>query len=102
MKVITLSSVHSFISKMDDRTAGRINRAINLLGMYGHALAMPFSKPIGNGLFELRVEGATTVRMLYGFCDESAIIVFAGKKERSALLRRNIILAHKRLALYCW
>lgn len=101
MKVITLSPVRSFVERTDDRTVGRIRRALNLLEMYGHALAMPFSKPIGNGLFELRIEGATTVRMLYGFCEGSAIIAFAGKKERPALRRKDILLAHKRLALYC-
>lgn len=101
IKVIALSPVRSFIDRTDDRTAGRINRAINLLGIYGHTLSMPFSKPVGNGLFELRIEGAATVRMLYGFCDGMAIIVFAGKKERSALRRKDIILAHKRLAFYC-
>lgn len=101
MNVVVLSPVRSFIEKIDDRTAGRINRAINLLGVYGHALSMPFSKPIGAGLFELRIKSAATIRMLYGFCDESAIVVFAGKKEHPALRRRDIVLAHKRLALYC-
>lgn len=62
---------------------------------------MPVSKPIGSGLFELRVEGAATVRMLYGFCEGSAIITFAGKKERPALRREDIVLAHRRFALYC-
>lgn len=62
---------------------------------------MPFSKPIGDGLFELRIEGAATVRMLYGFCDGAAVVVFAGKKERPALRRKDIILAQRRLALYC-
>jgi len=62
---------------------------------------MPFSKPIGGGLFELRIEGAATVRMLYGFCEGAAIVAFAGKKERPALRRADIVLARKRLALYC-
>ena len=101
MKVVTLSPVRSFVERTDDRTVGRIRRAINLLEMYGHTLSMPFSKPIGSGLFELRIEGAATVRMLYGFCNGSAIVVSAGKKERPALRRRDIVLAHKRLALYC-
>ncbi|MDO8567014.1 MAG: type II toxin-antitoxin system RelE/ParE family toxin [bacterium] len=101
MKVITLSPVRSFVERTDDRTFGRIRRALNLLEMYGHTLSMPFSKPIGGGLFELRVEGSATVRMLYGFCDGLAVIVFAGKKERPALRRKDIILAHKRLSLYC-
>jgi putative component of toxin-antitoxin plasmid stabilization module len=62
---------------------------------------MPFSKPIGSGLFELRIEGAATVRMLYGFCEGSAIIAFAGKKERPALRREDIVLAQRRIAFYC-
>ncbi|MHB8860382.1 MAG: type II toxin-antitoxin system RelE/ParE family toxin [Minisyncoccota bacterium] len=101
MKVITLSPVRSFVDKIDDRTTGRITRAFSLLEIYGHELSMPFSKPIGDGLFELRIEGAATVRMLYGFCEGAAIVVFAGKKERPALLRKDILLAQRRLALYC-
>ena len=101
MRVVTLSPVRSFVNKIDDRTAGRIHRALDLLEIYGHALPMPFSKPIGEGLFELRVEGAATVRLLYGFCEGAAIVVFAGKKERPALRRKDIILAHRRLMLYC-
>lgn len=101
MKVTTLPPVRSFVEKIDDRTVGRIQKALILLETYGHTLSMPFSKPIGDGLFELRIEGAATVRMLYGFCDGAAIIVFVGKKERPALRRKDIILAHKRLALYC-
>ncbi|OGG41162.1 hypothetical protein A2118_02380 [Candidatus Kaiserbacteria bacterium GWA2_50_9] len=62
---------------------------------------MPFSKPIGDGLFELRIEGAATVRMLYGFCEGTAIVVFAGKKERPALRRKDITLAQRRFSLYC-
>lgn len=101
MKVTVLSPVHSFINRTDDRTAGRIGRAVTLLGIYGNTLSMPFSKPVGDGLFELRIKGAATVRMLYGFCDGAAVIVFAGKKEHPALRRKDIVLAHKRLALYC-
>lgn len=101
MKVVTLSPVRSFVDKVDDRTAGRISRAISLLEAYGHELSMPFSKPIGGGLFELRIESATTVRMLYGFCDGAAVVAFAGKKERPALRRKDIILARRRLELYC-
>jgi len=100
MKVILLSPVRSFTDKLDGRTIGCIARAISLLGVRGHTLAMPFSKPIGKGLFELRIEGATTVRMLYGFCEGSAIIVFAGKKECPSLRREDIVLALHRLALY--
>lgn len=96
-----MSPVRSFIEKIDDRTVGRIRRALNLLEMYGYTLSMPFSKPIGGGLFELRVEGAATVRMLYGFCEGTAVVVFAGKKERPALLRKDIVLAQRRLAVYC-
>jgi hypothetical protein len=101
MKVITLSPVRSFVEKIDDRTTGCIQRALILLEAYGHTLSMPFSKPVGGGLFELRIKGAATVRMLYGFCDGSAIVVFAGKKDRPALLQKDIRLARHRLALYC-
>ena len=101
MKVIVLFPVRSFVEKVDDRTLGCIQRALILLEEYGHTLSMPFSKPIGGGLFELRIEGAATIRMLYGFCDGAAIVVFAGKKERPALRPKDILLARRRLALYC-
>ena len=101
MRVVLLPPVRSFAEKTDDRTLGCITRAINLLETHGHTLSMPFSKPVGGGLFELRIEGAATVRMLYGFCEGAAVVAFAGKKERPSLRRADIVLAQRRLALYC-
>jgi len=101
MNVIALPPVQKFLRQLDGRTYGRSVRAINLLIEYGHALAMPYAKPVGKGLFELRVEGAASVRMLYGFCNGTAVIAFGHKKQRPALGSDAIALARERLARYC-
>lgn len=101
MQVITHSKVLSFIDKLDSRTYASVLRTLSLLEVQGHELGMPFAKPIGKGLFELRVHNAAAVRFLYGFNNEAACIVVAFKKERSSIRPQDIKLAQQRLAEYC-
>lgn len=62
---------------------------------------MPYAKPIGGGLWELRRTGRPQIQILYGFCRGDAILVHALKKKRAALRQQDVELARKRLSEYC-
>lgn len=101
MNVIVLEPVRRFIDTLDMRTQSNVRRLFFLLHDYGHNLSMPYAKPIGGGLWELRKIGRPQIRILYGFCGSTAVVLFALKKQRSALSRKDITLAQKRLEGYC-
>lgn len=76
-------------------------KLLKLLEQYGHSLSMPVAKPIGGGLWELRLTGRPQIRMLYGFCEGIPIVVLALQKQRSALPQSAITLATERFREYC-
>lgn len=62
---------------------------------------MPYAKPIGRGLRELRYTGRPHVRILYGFCKGDIVLLRALKKQRRALKQSDVELAARRFAAYC-
>lgn len=101
MKIVILSSVHIFLSNLDPSLRSDAYRLLKILEQYGHSLSMPVAKPIGGGLWELRLTGRPQIRMLYGFCKGIPVIVLALRKQRSALPRSSIATARKRFREYC-
>lgn len=101
MKIIILDVVHIFLSDLDVSVRTDAYKLLKLLEQYGHSLSMPVAKPIGDGLWELRLVGRPQIRMLYGFCDGIPIVVLALRKQRSALPQSSITLARKRFREYC-
>lgn len=101
MNIVLHQSVEKFIKHLDRGSATEMLRAIELLGTYGHLLSMPHTKPVGGGLWELRIIGKRPLRILYGFCKKEIVLVSALKKQRPALLPREIKVAGKRLEEYC-
>ncbi|MEK7068786.1 MAG: type II toxin-antitoxin system RelE/ParE family toxin [Patescibacteria group bacterium] len=101
MRVSTLRPVKEFLNKLDDPLRMHVQHVIDLLEQYGHTLSMPYAKPIGRGLWELRYTGRPHIRVIYGICRGSAVLVLGFKKQRSASKQRDMVLACKRLAEYC-
>ena len=101
MKVVILRPVAKFLDVLETDTKADVSGLIKLLGTYGHELSMPYAKPLGRGLRELRYTGKQHVRIIFGFWEGSAVLVHALVKKRSALLQRDILLARKRLDAYC-
>ena len=101
MRVIVLSSVHTFLNELDVSVRSEAYKLLDLLEQYGHSLSMPVAKPIGGGLWELRLTGRPQIRMLYGFCEGIPVVVLALQKQRSALPQSAIALAAKRFGEYC-
>ena len=96
-----LPPVEKFLGLLQKGDRADVDRLIRALSLYGHVLGMPFAKPIGNGLWELRKTGRPQIRILYGFCKHSAILLVGVKKQRSSLSNKDLTLAQKRFAAYC-
>ena len=101
MKIVVLVTVHTFLEDLDLSVRSEAYRLLSLLEQFGHSLSMPVAKPIGGGLWELRLTGRPQIRMLYGFCEGVPIVVLALRKQGSALPQSAIILARKRFKEYC-
>ncbi|MCR4281380.1 MAG: type II toxin-antitoxin system RelE/ParE family toxin [Candidatus Kaiserbacteria bacterium] len=101
MKIVILDVVHTFLGSLDFPVRSDAYKLLKLLEQYGHSLSMPVAKPIGGGLWELRLTGRPQIRILYGFCEGIPIVVLALRKQRSALPRSSIALARKRFREYC-
>ena len=76
--------------------------SIELLAEYGNQLHEPFSKSIGDGLFELRIKFAGDItRIFYFFVVENKIILTNGFVKKTAKTPRSEIdLARKYMADY--
>lgn len=81
---------------LDTETRDHITHLIDLLEKYGAEIRMPYSKPIGDGIFELRVLGKTNVRFLYCFYENSAYILHIIVKKQNKLDKQDILLAKSR------
>lgn len=68
---------------------------LDRLKEHGHELRTPFSKPVGGGIFELRIVGAIQVRVLYFFHRGEAVVVHAFFKKTEQLSRKDIDYALK-------
>ena len=101
MEVFISDRVIRFIASLDRSGQSDIYDLIELLREYGHQLSMPFAKPVGNKLWELRHTGSPQVRILYGFCEGKAVLLLGIKKQRAALRPQDLALAKRRLDVYC-
>lgn len=101
MKVQFHPAVFKFIRGLDAVNASDLYDLIELLEAYGHELGMPFAKPIGGKLWELRSQGRPAFRVIYAFHDNEIVLLLALKKVRPALRRQEVELARKRYVAYC-
>lgn len=60
--------VAEFLECLDVKMRAKMARTINMLQTNGNSLREPFSKPLDDGIFELRAQVATDIsRVLYFF-----------------------------------
>jgi len=77
--------VEDFLISLDNKMRTKAIHELMLLREKGNELRDPFSKALGNGLYELRVQqGSNDSRVFYFFCKGSKIILTNGflKKTR--------------------
>ena len=93
--------VEDFIKSLSTDSVSKVSRLITLLQNHGNLLRMPYSKKLTNNIFELRIKGSKTIRILYAFGPEKTIYLLHGfKKKTQKTPVREIRLAEKRLRRY--
>lgn len=91
-----------FIRSLRPSLKAKVVGDLHLLEEFGNYAREPLSKPLGDGIFELRTEeSGDTVRILY-FFDEGRIIICTNGcvKKQKPTPRREIDLARKRRDQY--
>ena len=95
MEISYLPKAKNFIEKLDDVLVERVLSSIDFLERYGSSLEMPLSKPLGKGLFELRIAGNVHIRVFYCFHRNTVYILHAIIKKQQAIPKREVDLARK-------
>lgn len=71
--------VREFLDSLDNKLRAKLLRTIELLEQNGNELREPYSKYLGDGVFELRVkQGSDIARTLYFFVIEHKIVLTNG------------------------
>ena len=71
--------VKDFINSLDVKMRTKVMGGVALLKQNGPRLREPYSKPLGDGLFELRTkQGSDITRVLYFFFDGKQIVMTNG------------------------
>lgn len=95
MLVIYLPKVKKFVQSLNDTLAYRVVQTVDFLERYGNLLEMPLSRPLGKGLFELRITGNNHIRIFYCFHTGNAYLLHAIFKRTRAISRKDIDVARK-------
>src|SRR4030043_235412 len=82
--------VKDFIEDLDKPTFARTLRHIKLLREYGPHLSLPYSKKLTNSLYELRVSGKATIRIIYTMRGGVYYLLHGFKKKTNKTPRREI------------
>ncbi|MBI3888674.1 type II toxin-antitoxin system RelE/ParE family toxin [Candidatus Nomurabacteria bacterium] len=90
------TDIDKFILNLDFTVSSRINKTLALLKELGNQVEMPYSKSLGNGLFELRISGKIPIRIIYCFHENCAILLNAFVKKQDKLPKKELDLAKKR------
>ena len=71
--------VQDFLQSLDAKMRAKMARAIDRLKLNGNELREPYSKPLGDGIFELRAQVATNIsRVLYFFVVDNKAVLTHG------------------------
>ena len=77
--------VKEFLDGLEPKMRAKALYGLSVLEEYGNALREPYSKPIGNGLFELRIKFASDItRIFYFFIVGNKIILTNGFVKKTA------------------
>ena len=87
------TATEKFIKALNASSYAKTLRTIDLLKDYGHTLAMPHSRMVERGLFELRIKGRQAVRLFYVYNGEQAMILHGFIKKTTKTPRREIDVA---------
>ena len=89
--------VEQFIDSLNPKMQAKAMYSLALLEEFGNQLREPFSKPIGDGIFELRIKFSSDItRIFYYFVGDNRIILTNGfVKKTPKTPKEEIELARK-------
>ena len=80
----------SFIKSLDTRMKAKVVANLRLLEEFGNLAREPLTKPLEDGLFELRtIESGNIVRIIYFFDNDKIIIATNGFIKKQDKIPRN-------------
>lgn len=86
-------TIEQFITLLEKPTIAKVLRTLDLLETFGNKLSMPHSKPLKDGLFELRVRGVHEVRIIYTFHQKNIILLHGFIKKTDKIPAKELKLA---------
>ncbi len=89
--------IQKFFNTLDNPTALKTVRLVQLLSEKEYHLTMPYSKKIGKNLYELRVVSTQNVRVFYTFHQEKIVLLHAVYKKTQKLEKKVLAIAWQRL-----
>lgn len=92
------TEVLTFIAGLPPHTRVQMSRRLGLLEAAGPLLSLPYCRPLGGGLYELRTTGSNAQRLYYGFIGRLAVIVHHGGKGGKTAQNQDIAAARSLLA----
>lgn len=91
--------IDKFLDDLEEITRSKVSRVLNILEIAGNDIEMPYSKSLGEGLFELRISGKIPIRIIYCFFRNYAILLCIFIKKQNKIPKKQLDLARKRQAL---
>lgn len=88
-----------FFRSIDQLLRSHVDETFLLLGEYNHNLGMPFSKPLGGKLFELRIVDIVHIRFIYTFYSGKIWILHGFVKKSERISKQDIEYAKKQVRM---
>lgn len=94
--------VKEFLNSLDTKMQAKVLRMIALLKKHGNDLREPYSKHLGDGIFELRTsQGSNISRVLYFFMVDQTIVLTNGFIKKTQKIPQGEIIKAKRYREDC-
>ena len=88
--------VADYLDSLNQRMRAKVMRTISLLEELGPELREPHSKPLGDGIFELRAGlGSDAMRILYFFTSGRCIVLTNGFNKKTQKTPREMLIFAK-------
>lgn len=85
--------MEKFLDSLDTKMRAKALRELQILKEFGTALREPYSKPIREGIFELRIKVASDIsRVFYFFYQDNKIVLTNGFIKKSTKTPENEII----------
>src|SRR3989344_2655339 len=90
------TDIDKFLDSLEREMGSKVVQVLDILELCGNEIGMPYSKSLGDGLFELRISGKISIRIIYCFHENYAILLNAFTKKSDKIPKRELDLAKRR------